>query len=47
MNEARAEPSLLGLCLARRRKTIVKAPWRRSDTVPEAVVSAGIVMLKC
>ena len=36
MNEARAEPSLLGLCLARRRKTIVKALWRDSDTVPEA-----------
>ena len=25
-NEARAEPSLLELCLARRRKTIVKSP---------------------
>ena len=36
-NEARAEPSLLGLCLARRRKMIVKALWRGSDTVPEAV----------
>ncbi len=35
-HEASAKPNLFELCLARRRKTIVKALWRDSDTVPAA-----------
>lgn len=35
-HEASAEPNLFEFCLARRRKTIVKALWARPN-VPEAV----------
>ena len=35
-HEASTEPNLFELCLARRRKTIVKSLWRDSDTVSAA-----------